>query len=146
MMALKTALHLSAVPSSILCREMEQEKVIRFCKTAVLEQRPGSMYVCGRPGTGKSLIMEKVKILCTDWTKEANMQTPEIISLNCTSLTDPRNIYQKVLQLLKPNQGTEVIQSSAVCLKEIKKRVCDSLQRSVNHSKRMLYVTVLLCS
>jgi hypothetical protein len=74
------------------------------------------------------------------------MQTPEIISLNCTSLTDPRNIYQKVLQLLKPNQGTEVIQSSAVCLKEIKKRVCDSLQRSVNHSKRMLYVTVLLCS
>ncbi|CAM6014463.1 unnamed protein product [Sphagnum balticum] len=139
MMAVKTALHLSAVPSSILCREMEQEKVIRFCKTAVLEQRPSSMYVCGRPGTGKSLIMEKVKILCTDWTKEANMQTPEIISLNCTSLTDPRNIYQK---LLKPNQGTEVIQSSAVCLKEIKKRLCDSMQRSVNHSKRMLLMIV----
>jgi cell division control protein 6 len=97
MMALKTALHLSAVPSSILCREMEQEKVIRFCKTAVLEQRPGSMYVCGRPGTGKSLIMEKVKILCTDWTKEVG--TCKTVA--ATSKPDKRKtIYSAFLLML----------------------------------------------
>ncbi len=28
------------------------------------------------------------------------MRTPEIISLNCTSLTDPRNVYQKVSDVI----------------------------------------------
>jgi cell division control protein 6 len=57
----KKALHLSAI---------EQEKVISFCKSSILQQVPGSMYVCGCPGTGKSLTMEQVKLLSVSWAAE----------------------------------------------------------------------------
>ena len=67
---MKKALHLSAVPSSVLCRDIEQEKVISFCKSSIVQQVPGSMYVCGCPGTGKSLAMEQVKLLTVTWAAE----------------------------------------------------------------------------
>jgi len=66
----KKALHLSAIPPSVLCRDVEQEKVIGFCKSSILQQVPGSMYVCGCPGTGKSLTMEQVKVLSVSWAAE----------------------------------------------------------------------------
>lgn len=68
--AVKKALHLSAIPSSVLCRDVEQEKVIGFCKSSIIQQVPGSMYVCGCPGTGKSLTMEQVKLLSVSWAAE----------------------------------------------------------------------------
>jgi hypothetical protein len=36
-MVVKMDLNLSPVPALVFCQEMEQEKVIRFCKTAVCE-------------------------------------------------------------------------------------------------------------
>lgn len=69
-MTVKKALHLSAVPSSVLCRDVEQKKVVGFCKASVVGQIPGSLYVCGCPGTGKSLTMEQIKSLCVSWASE----------------------------------------------------------------------------
>lgn len=69
-LAVKKALHLSAIPSSVLCRDVEQAKVIEFCKSSIVQQVPGSIYVCGCPGTGKSLTMEQVKLLSVSWAAE----------------------------------------------------------------------------
>jgi len=70
MRAVKEALHVSTAPSTIVCREEEQRRVLEFCKACVEQEKAGSLYVCGCPGTGKSLSMEKVKQLLVDWAKE----------------------------------------------------------------------------
>jgi hypothetical protein len=71
MLAVEMDLNLSPVPAFVFCQEIEQEKVIRFCKTAVCEWNPQSMCVSYCPGTKMSLTMEKLQILlCTEWTRE----------------------------------------------------------------------------
>lgn len=78
MKAVKEALHVSTAPSMVVCREEEQRRVLEFCKACVEQEKAGSLYVCGCPGTGKSLSMEKVKQLLVDWAKEVESLFPSI--------------------------------------------------------------------
>lgn len=78
MRAVKEALHVSTAPSTIVCREEEQRRVLEFCKACVEQEKAGSLYVCGCPGTGKSLSMEKVNQLLVDWAKEVESLFPPI--------------------------------------------------------------------
>lgn len=66
----KDVLHVSTAPSTIVCREEEQNVVLEFCKGRIEHQKAGSLYICGCPGTGKSLSMEKVKGLLLNWATE----------------------------------------------------------------------------
>jgi cell division control protein 6 len=68
--SVKAALHLSTVPDVMICRDVEQGKVFEYCKDQLLRGCPGSLYVCGCPGTGKSMLMEKVKVLASKWADE----------------------------------------------------------------------------
>ena len=61
---------MSTSPSVVVCREIEQKKVLEFCKTCIEQEKAGSLYVCGCPGTGKSLSMEKVKRVLVDWAEK----------------------------------------------------------------------------
>lgn len=67
MSAAKEALHVSTVPSTVVCREDEQNKIMDFCKACIEHEKAGSLYACGCPGTGKSLSMEKVRRALVDW-------------------------------------------------------------------------------
>lgn len=93
----KEALHVSASPSAIVCRDNEQNRVLGFLKKCVEEEKGGSLYVCGCPGTGKSLSMEKIKEALVGWAKEAGFQPPDVLSVNCTSLTNTSEIFSKIL-------------------------------------------------
>lgn len=70
LLAVKDALHVSSVPSLVVCREDEQKKVLEFCKQCIEQEKAGSLYICGCPGTGKSLSMERIKSALFDWAKE----------------------------------------------------------------------------
>lgn len=104
MSAVREALHVSTAPSMVVCREDEQKKVLEFCKKNLEEEKAGSLYVCGCPGTGKSLSMEKVKHSLVDWAKEAGLQQPDVFSINCTSLTNTSQIFSKILLKLQPRK------------------------------------------
>ncbi|XP_031488456.1 cell division control protein 6 homolog B-like [Nymphaea colorata] len=93
--AVKEALHVSTVPADLTCREEEQEQVLGFCKRCIQQEKSGSLYVSGSPGTGKSLVMEKVKCLAADWAKEAGLQL-ELLSINCTSVSDSSEIFRRI--------------------------------------------------
>ena len=68
--AVKEALHVSTAPNTVVCREDEQKRVLEFCKQCVEQEKAGSLYVCGCPGTGKSLSMEEVKESLVEWAEE----------------------------------------------------------------------------
>ncbi|KAG5515129.1 hypothetical protein RHGRI_036238 [Rhododendron griersonianum] len=95
--AVKEALHVSNMPSMVVCREDEQKRVLEFCKQCIEHEKAGSLYVCGCPGTGKSLSIERVKESLLDWAKEAGFQPPDVLAINCTSLTNTPEIFSKIL-------------------------------------------------
>lgn len=70
MRAVKETLHVSKAPSTVVCREDEQRQIFEFVKGCIDQHKAGSLYICGCPGTGKSLSMEKVVQLVSDWSKQ----------------------------------------------------------------------------
>ncbi|CAL5334037.1 unnamed protein product [Camellia sinensis] len=46
-----------------------------------------------RKGTGKSLLMERVKDSLVDWAQGAGFQPPDALAINCTSLTNTSEIF-----------------------------------------------------
>ncbi|KDP46516.1 hypothetical protein JCGZ_08488 [Jatropha curcas] len=104
--AVKEALHVSTAPSTVVCREDEQKRVFEFCKTCIEQEKAGSLYVCGCPGTGKSLSMEKVKQQLIDWSKETGSQSPDVLTMNCTSLTNTSEIFSKIIGKNLPRKRT----------------------------------------
>ncbi|KAL6564077.1 AAA ATPase [Orobanche hederae] len=95
--AVKEALHVSTAPNTVVCREDEQNRILDFCKKCIKQEKAGSLYMCGCPGTGKSLSTEKVKELLVNWANEDGVQTPDILSINCTSLTNTSEIFSKIV-------------------------------------------------
>ncbi|XP_052146192.1 cell division control protein 6 homolog isoform X2 [Oryza glaberrima] len=98
MQVVKEALHVATVPScGLVCRDDEQSRVLEFCKGCVEQERAGSLYVCGCPGTGKTLSINKVKESVARWADETGMETPDALSINCTSLAKTHEIFSKIL-------------------------------------------------
>ncbi|CAI0396545.1 unnamed protein product [Linum tenue] len=95
--AVKEALHVSTSPPTIVCREEEQRRVFDFCKACVEKEQSGSLYVCGCPGTGKSLSMEKVSNQLIKWARDGGFEPPEVLSINCTALTSSSQIFGKIV-------------------------------------------------
>ncbi|PON49404.1 Cell division protein [Trema orientale] len=112
--AVKEALHVSTAPSVVVCREDEQKRVLEFCKSRLEEDKAGSLYVCGCPGTGKSLSMEKVKKNLVDWALETGLEQPDVLTINCTSLANTCDIFSKMLGKDQPrkrsNRSTSALQ------------------------------------
>ncbi|KAJ3675749.1 hypothetical protein LUZ60_004791 [Juncus effusus] len=98
MKAVKEALHIGTIPSSVACREEEQNKIFDFCRGLIEKERAGSLYVCGCPGTGKTLSMGKIKTKLTTWSKEMGFEEPDALSINCTSLSNTSEIFNKILE------------------------------------------------
>jgi len=73
----KQALHTSA-PSTIFCREKELAAIGDFLQPLIDNKKPGSMYISGRPGTGKTA--------CITYTL-ANRKVINQHSLKCTKRT-----------------------------------------------------------
>ncbi|PSS14206.1 Cell division control protein 6 B like [Actinidia chinensis var. chinensis] len=105
--AVKEALHVSTAPYTVVCREDEQKRVLEFCKGCVELEKAGSLYVCGCPGTGKSLSMERVKESLVEWAEEAGFQAPDVLAINCTSLSKTSEIFSKILGEDQPRKKTK---------------------------------------
>ncbi|CAF1701574.1 unnamed protein product [Brassica napus] len=120
MKAVKEALHVSKAPSTVVCREDEQRRVLEFVKGCMEQKKAGSLYICGCPGTGKSLSMEKIRQQAEDWAQQVislvlcvssglgdihfihgffqeGLPCLETVSVNCTSLTKTTDIFSKIL-------------------------------------------------
>lgn len=62
----KQALH-TAVPERLLSREAERTSIRSFLEEKVLQRVPGSLYISGAPGTGKTAclncVLQEMKVL-----------------------------------------------------------------------------------
>ncbi|KAJ1382853.1 Winged helix-like DNA-binding domain superfamily [Sesbania bispinosa] len=167
----KEALHLSTAPSTVVCREEEQNVVLGFCKRCIEHEKAGSLYICGCPGTGKSLSMEKVKELLVNWATEvcstywfralvnvlwflvAGFPLPDVVSVNCTSLASTSDIFTKILGLNKalgkkvsgtPLQQLQNIYSQKLSVKNMILIVADELDYLITKDRGVLHDLFML--
>ncbi|CAL9234851.1 unnamed protein product [Arabidopsis halleri] len=135
MKAVKEALHVSKAPSTVVCREDEQRRVFEFVKGCMEQKKAGSLYICGCPGTGKSLSMEKVRQQAEDWAKQAGLPCPETVSVNCTSLTKTTDIFSKILG---KNESGKKANGSSSPLQQLQSLF--SQKKQLSSSKMMLII------
>lgn len=66
---MKQALH-TAVPERLLSREAERASIRSFLEEKVMQRLPGSLYISGAPGTGKTAclncVLQEMKVLLTE--------------------------------------------------------------------------------
>ncbi|XP_074640064.1 uncharacterized protein LOC141898133 [Tubulanus polymorphus] len=87
----KKLLH-TAIPDRILCRESEVKTINEFVNEHVDKKQPGSLYVSGAPGTGKTAVITKL----IDDMKFPKTKVKSIF-INCMMLKNTHAIYTKVL-------------------------------------------------
>nr|XP_016503225.1 PREDICTED: cell division control protein 6 homolog B-like isoform X1 [Nicotiana tabacum]XP_016503227.1 PREDICTED: cell division control protein 6 homolog B-like isoform X1 [Nicotiana tabacum]XP_016503228.1 PREDICTED: cell division control protein 6 homolog B-like isoform X1 [Nicotiana tabacum] len=136
--AVKEALHVSTPPATptVVCREVKYNRVLDFCKESVEQDKAGSLYICGCPGTGKSLSIEKVKEVLVDWANESALQAPDLLSLSCTSLSKTSDIFGKILDKIQPRRKANGSMSPLQYLQKM------SSQKQQSTGRKMMLIIV----
>lgn len=90
--AAKASLSLGNTSTRILERDLERKKIDSFLSSHVGSNTPGSLYISGKPGTGKSALLAEI-ISETTFDKNVAM-----ISINCMALPAPAAIFSKIYE------------------------------------------------
>eukprot|EP00088_Acartia_fossae_P012897 TRINITY_DN16675_c0_g1_i6.p1 TRINITY_DN16675_c0_g1~~TRINITY_DN16675_c0_g1_i6.p1 ORF type:complete len:752 (-),score=162.71 TRINITY_DN16675_c0_g1_i6:79-2085(-) len=105
----KTALH-TGTPDELLCRAQQVETMSQWLDQHLLQKKPGSLYVSGAPGTGKTATLTHLLN-----NKKAKYKS---IFLNCMVLKSSIAIFKEVAKQLNPKSGAKTEKEA---LKEIEK-------------------------
>ncbi|XP_070586157.1 cell division control protein 6 homolog isoform X2 [Erythrolamprus reginae] len=90
----KSLLH-TAVPDQLLAREKEIGVLQRFLLEHVCKKKPGSLYISGAPGTGKTACLNRVLL---DLKKE--LTGIQITVLNCMALRNSQAVFPAIAKQL----------------------------------------------
>jgi cell division control protein 6 len=89
------ALH-HTIPDKLISRDKEISEIKSFLKQCTSKCIPASMYICGPPGTGKSVSL--MHLLSQE---KALLKNVEVIVLNCVSIGSSQSIFGKIAEKLK---------------------------------------------
>lgn len=106
----KTQFRRSAAPQEIVGRQSQRDFIECFLERHISGREPGSLYICGAPGTGKTVMVEHLldKVL-TQFRPAAGKQRGKpgkkgkvhLVRLNCMSVgSNPKSIYARILEQL----------------------------------------------
>ncbi|XP_068176941.1 cell division control protein 6 homolog [Antennarius striatus] len=100
----KQALH-TAVPERLLSRETERASIRSFLEERVLQHVPGSLYISGAPGTGKTACLN-----CVLQEMKAELSSVQTVMVNCMSLRSSHAIFPLLADKLRAPGGQKGIQ------------------------------------
>ncbi|XP_058496603.1 cell division control protein 6 homolog [Solea solea] len=102
--SVKQALH-TAVPERLLSREAERTSIRSFLEEKVLQRLPGSLYISGAPGTGKTACLN-----CVLQDMKAELSSVQMVVVNCMSLRSSHSIFPLLANKLKASGGQSSLQ------------------------------------
>ncbi|XP_019362421.1 PREDICTED: cell division control protein 6 homolog [Gavialis gangeticus] len=88
----KRVLH-TAVPDRLHAREKETDFIKQFLKEHVCGEKPGSLYISGAPGTGKTACLSKI---LQDF--KGKLTGSKTIVLNCMSLSSSQAVFPAIAE------------------------------------------------
>uniref|UniRef100_A0A8P4GGY3 Cdc6 C-terminal domain-containing protein n=1 Tax=Dicentrarchus labrax TaxID=13489 RepID=A0A8P4GGY3_DICLA len=100
----KQALH-TAVPERLLSRETERASIRSFLEDKVLQRLPGSLYISGAPGTGKTACFN-----CVLQEMKAELSSVQTVVVNCMSLRSSHAIFPLLADKLRAPGGQNGLQ------------------------------------
>ncbi|XP_068687547.1 cell division control protein 6 homolog isoform X1 [Montipora foliosa] len=86
----RRALH-SSHPENLLCRENEIAEIRSFLESHLPKGKPGSLYISGAPGTGKTACLTKIM-----FEMKEEIRKCQVIFVNCMALKQPQDIFRKI--------------------------------------------------
>ncbi|KAM9314578.1 cell division control protein 6 homolog [Pholidichthys leucotaenia] len=102
--SVKQALH-TTVPERLLSREAERVSICSFLEEKVLRRIPGSLYISGAPGTGKTACLN-----CVLQEKKAELSSVVTVVVNCMNLRSSHAIFPLLADKLKASGGQSGLQ------------------------------------
>uniref|UniRef100_H3CLC8 Cell division control protein n=1 Tax=Tetraodon nigroviridis TaxID=99883 RepID=H3CLC8_TETNG len=102
--SVKQALH-TAIPDRLLSREAERESIRSFLEEKVLQRRPGSLYISGAPGTGKTACFN-----CVLQEMKPRLSAVQCVMVNCMALRSSHAIFPLLAEKLKARGGQSGLQ------------------------------------
>eukprot|EP00092_Neocalanus_flemingeri_P022153 GFUD01024029.1.p1 GENE.GFUD01024029.1~~GFUD01024029.1.p1 ORF type:complete len:772 (-),score=294.74 GFUD01024029.1:140-2455(-) len=133
----RAALH-TGTPTYLLCREEQVDTMSKWLDKHLVEGKPGSMYVSGAPGTGKTATL----------THLLNNKTAKYksIFINCMVLKSSIAIYREVAKQLAPKltpktekDALKVIETAITTGKTMTLLVLDEVDQLDNKNQSVLY-------
>ncbi|KAG0744046.1 hypothetical protein G6F57_001545 [Rhizopus arrhizus] len=101
----------TAVPSRLVGRGQEREKMSQFYRDHVLSNRPGCLYISGMPGTGKTAMLTEVMRTMQDEVDNLKYKV-NINTVNCMSIKEPKQIYVRLVEAWHVAVQPDVIQQA----------------------------------
>ncbi|XP_034612135.1 cell division control protein 6 homolog [Trachemys scripta elegans] len=98
----KSVLH-TAVPDRLLAREKETDAIRQFLKEHVCGEKPGSLYISGAPGTGKTACLSRI---LQDFQSE--LPGSKTIVLNCMSLSSSQAVFLAIAEQMGQQGASKV--------------------------------------
>ena len=128
----RSRLHVSAVPTSLPCREDEFGSVYSHLESAISDASGACIYISGTPGTGKTATVREVVAQLNASVMADELDDFIFVEINGMKVTDPHQSYSLLWEALK---GDRVSPSHAL----------DLLEREFNHpSPRRVPCVVLM--
>lgn len=93
-------LHVSNTPECLPCREQQFTDIYTFIETNLINQTGGCMYVCGVPGTGKTLTTRQVISCLKECVGDNQLNPFKFIDVNAFQVTEPHQIYKLIYKEL----------------------------------------------
>lgn len=135
--AARQALNTSA-PSQLLCREVQITAMSSWLDSHLVSKKPGSLYVSGAPGTGKTATLTYLLKTKTAKYKE--------IFINCMVLKSSIAIYREVAKQLNPKaafkterDALKVIEAAITASGEMVLLVLDEVDQLDSKNQDVLY-------
>ncbi|KAJ3167698.1 AAA ATPase [Geranomyces variabilis] len=130
----KTLFRRSTIPDRLVGRDTERAAVLDFWRDHVLARRPGSIYLSGIPGTGKTALVDEA---ARDLQAESDEGQIWVTKVNCMTVKDPEKIYAKLLAELNGKDVPTTNGEAAVA--ELSEIFCGSAPKRA----RVFHVVVL---
>jgi origin recognition complex subunit 1 len=110
-------LHVANTPDCLPCRDKQFSDIYTFIESNLKNQTGGCLYVCGVPGTGKTLTTRQVVICLKEQVADKVLPRFKFIDVNAFQVTEPHQIYKLIYKELT---GENVSAEHAVMLLEKK--------------------------
>uniref|UniRef100_A0A3Q3J487 Cell division control protein 6 homolog n=1 Tax=Monopterus albus TaxID=43700 RepID=A0A3Q3J487_MONAL len=130
---MKRALH-TAVPERLLSREAERASVCSFLEEKVLQRLPGSLYISGAPGTGKTACLNRVL-----QEMKAELSSVQTVLVNCMSLRSSHAIFPLLADKLRVSGGQKGLQRSLTAPGPMVLLVLDEMDQLDSKAQDVLY-------
>lgn len=92
-------LHVANTPDCLPCREKQFSDIYNFIETNLRNHTGGCMYVCGVPGTGKTLTVRQVALCLKESVRDGLLPGFKFIEVNAFQVTEPHQIYKLIYKV-----------------------------------------------